>query len=119
VGVCVHIRSGADGEDGNGNGNGNGNVDGDGVGDGDHCTRNTYTSMLATSTSGSKLPQTLSHVLAKASTDLEPSISQSFHKLRVCHQPKASRCGETVELEGREPSINTPPRLSRHSNRNS
>jgi hypothetical protein len=24
------------------------------------------------------------------------------------------RCGETTELEGREPFINTPPHLSRH-----
>jgi hypothetical protein len=46
---------------------------------------------LATPTSASKLPQTLSLVLAKASTGLEPSISQSFHKLRVFHRPKASR----------------------------
>jgi len=50
VGVCVRIRSGADGEDGNGNG--------DSVGDCDHGTRSTYTSRLATSTSASKLPQT-------------------------------------------------------------
>jgi len=27
------------------------------------------------------------------------------------------RCGETMELEGREPTINTQPHLSRHSNR--
>jgi len=50
VGVCVRIRSGADGEDGNSNG--------DGAGDCDHCTRSTYTSRLAMSTSASKLPQT-------------------------------------------------------------
>jgi len=35
----------------------------------------------------------LNLVLAKASTDLEPSISQFFHKLRVFHRPKAS-CGK-------------------------
>jgi hypothetical protein len=38
-GVCVRIRSGADGDDGNGNGNGDG--DGVGVGDSDYSTRST------------------------------------------------------------------------------
>ena len=28
--------------------------------------------------------------------------------------PLGGHCGETKELEGREPSINTPPHLSRH-----
>ena len=87
----MRIRSGADGDDGDGDGEGEGDGDGDGVGDSDHSTRSTYTSRLATSTPVSKLPQTLSLVVAKASTDLEPSISQSFHKLRVFHRPKASR----------------------------
>jgi hypothetical protein len=45
VGVCVHIRSGADGDDCNGNGDGDGDGDGvgvgDGVGEGDHTTRST------------------------------------------------------------------------------
>ena len=36
VGVCAHIRSGADGDDGHGD-----DGDGDGVGDGDHSTRST------------------------------------------------------------------------------
>jgi len=36
VGVCVRIRSGADGVDGDGD-----DSDGDGVGDGDHSTRST------------------------------------------------------------------------------
>ena len=63
MGVCVHIGSGADAEDNNGNG--------DGVGDCDHCTSSTYTSRLATSMSASKLPQTSSLLLAKASTELE------------------------------------------------
>jgi hypothetical protein len=27
------------------------------------------------------------------------------------------RCGETMELAGREPTINTPPHLTRHPNR--
>ena len=51
MGVCVRIRSAADGDDGDGddgdgddgdgdNGNGD-NSDGDGVGDGDHSTRST------------------------------------------------------------------------------
>jgi len=31
------------------------------------------------------------NVRIKASTDLEASTSQSFHRLRVCHRPKASR----------------------------
>jgi len=31
------------------------------------------------------------------------------HLFRQC-----SRCGETAELEGREPIVNTPPHLSRH-----
>jgi len=37
VAVCVHIRSGADGDDGNGNGDGNG----DSVGNSDHSIRST------------------------------------------------------------------------------
>jgi hypothetical protein len=50
---------------------------------------------LATSTFTSKLLQTLSVLLANASTDLlERSISQSFHKLTaVSHQAKTS-CGK-------------------------
>ena len=46
VGVCVRIRSGADGDDGDGD-DGDGDDgdgddgDGDGVGDGDHSTRST------------------------------------------------------------------------------
>ena len=36
VGVCVRIRSGADGDDGDGD-----DGDGDGVGDGDHSIRST------------------------------------------------------------------------------
>jgi len=41
VGVCVRIRSGADGDDGNGD-DGDGDVrDGDGIGDGYHSTRST------------------------------------------------------------------------------
>jgi len=93
--VCVCIQYGTDGDngDGDGNGDGNGNSTGNGVGDSDYCTRSTLTRMLATSTSAMKLPQTLSLLLAKASTALEPSISQSFHKLRVFDQPKAS-CGK-------------------------
>jgi len=31
--------------------------------------------------------------------------------------PLGGRCGETMELEGREPTIATPPCLSRHPNR--
>jgi len=31
------------------------------------------------------------NVNVKVSTDLKPSIGQSFHKLRVFHRPKASR----------------------------
>jgi len=49
------------------------------------------TSWLAMSTLASKLPQTYSLLLAKASTSPEPSISQSFHKLRVLHWPTAFR----------------------------
>jgi hypothetical protein len=30
--------------------------------------------------------------------------------------PLGGRCGETTELEGREPTINIPPHLSRHPN---
>jgi hypothetical protein len=51
-----------DGDDGDGN-----DGDGDGVGDGDHSTRGTLTSRLATSTLASKLLQTWSLPLAKAS----------------------------------------------------
>ena len=41
MGVCVRIRSGADGDDGNGD-DGDGDVrDGDGIGDGYHSTRST------------------------------------------------------------------------------
>jgi len=71
----VRIWAGADGNHGNGDdgdgddgdgGDGDGDDgDGDGVGDGDHFTR--------------------SNVSIKASTDLERSISQSFHRLRVFH----------------------------------
>ena len=86
MGVCVRIWAGADGDDGDGD-----DDDGDRVSDGNHSTRSTWTSGLATSTSASKLPQTYSLLLAKASTDIEPSISQSFHKLRVFHRPEASR----------------------------
>ena len=71
----MRIWAGADGDDGNGDdvdgddgdgddGDGD-DGDGDGVGDGDHCTR--------------------SNVSIKASTDLERSISQSFHRLRAFH----------------------------------
>jgi hypothetical protein len=63
--VCAF---GADGDDGDGD-----DGDGDGVGDGDHST----------STFASKLPQTWSLLLAQASTDLEHSSSQSFHRLRA------------------------------------
>jgi hypothetical protein len=38
---------------------------------------------LATSTFASKLPQTWSPLVPKASTDLESSSSQSFHRLRA------------------------------------
>jgi len=55
-----------------------------------HSTRCTRTRMLATSLSASKLPHTLSLVVAKASIEVEPSIAQCFHKLRVLHRPKAS-----------------------------
>jgi len=48
------------------------------------------TSGLAKSILASKLPQTYSLLLAKVSTSPEPSISQSFHKLRVFHRPTAS-----------------------------
>jgi len=70
VGIFVHIWAGADGYDGDGDdGDGDdGDGDdggGDGVSDGDHSTR--------------------SKVSIKASTDLEPSISQSFHRLRAFH----------------------------------
>jgi hypothetical protein len=30
--------------------------------------------------------------------------------------PLGGCCGETTELEGREPTINAPPHLSRHPN---
>jgi len=30
--------------------------------------------------------------------------------------PLGGRCGETMELDGREPTINAPPHLSRHPN---
>jgi len=30
--------------------------------------------------------------------------------------PLGGRCGETMQLEGREPTINTLPNLSRHPN---
>jgi len=63
----------ADGDDGDSDEGGD-----DCVGDGDHSTRSSQTSRLATSTLASKLPHTLSILVAKASTDLEPSISQSF-----------------------------------------
>jgi len=33
MGICMHIRSGADGDDGSGNGNGNGNGVGDSYSD--------------------------------------------------------------------------------------
>jgi len=57
--------------------------------------------------SASKLPQTECLLLPKASTDLEPSTSQSFQKLRVLHQPKAARgklysswiCSYMLDLE--------------------
>ena len=54
-----------DGDDGDGDDGDNEDGDGDGVGDGDQCTRN--------------------NVSIKASTDLERSISQSFHRLRAFH----------------------------------
>jgi len=44
VGVCVHIWSGADGDDGegdDGDGDGDDDSDGDGVGDGNYSTRST------------------------------------------------------------------------------
>jgi len=31
--------------------------------------------------------------------------------------PLGGRCGETTELEGREPTINIPPHLLRHPNK--
>jgi len=31
-------------------------------------------------------------------------------------EPFGGHCGETMELEGREPTINNPPHLSRHPN---
>jgi hypothetical protein len=70
VGICVSIWARADGDDGDGNecDSIDGDSDdgaGDGVGDGDHCTR--------------------SNVSIKASTDLDRSISQSFHRLRAFH----------------------------------
>jgi len=68
----------ADGDDGDGDEGGD-----DGVGDGDHSTKSTATSRLATSTLASKLPHTLSFLVAKASTDLELSSSQRFHRLRA------------------------------------
>jgi hypothetical protein len=80
-----------DGDDGDGDDGDDNHCDGDGVGVGDHSTRSTLTSRLATSTLASKLLQTWTLLLAKASTDFEPSISQSFHRLRVCHRPKPSR----------------------------
>jgi len=43
------------------------------------------------STLASKLPQTYSLLVAKASTDLEPSIRQSFRNLRVFHRANGSR----------------------------
>jgi len=62
-----------------GNGNGDGDGDGDGGGDGvGHCT-------------GQHIDKEVGYVNVKASTDLEPPIGQSFHKLRVFHRSKASR----------------------------
>jgi len=73
--MCLRIWAGADGHDGDdddGDGDdgdaddGDGDDrDGDGVCDGDQSTR--------------------SNVSIKASTDLEPSTSQSFHRLRAFH----------------------------------
>jgi len=67
---------------------------------------------LATSTLASKLLQTWSLPLAKASTDLEASISQSFHKLRVCHRPKASSGGKLYSSRSAALSSRLPSRLS-------
>jgi len=58
----------------------------------------------------SKLLQTESLPLAKASTDLEPSVSQSFPKLRVYHRPKASSGKSTppderLSQEGYQPGF--------------
>jgi hypothetical protein len=64
VGVCVCSRSGADGDNGDGDGDGGGGGDGDGDGDRKHLVG--YV-----------------NVNVKSSTDLKPSIGQSFHKLRV------------------------------------
>jgi hypothetical protein len=88
VAVHVRIRSGADGDDrdgdgegegyGDAHGHGDGDGDGDCVGDSDHSTRSTYTSRLAMSTSASKLSQTYTFLLARASTNSEIPIGQKF-----------------------------------------
>jgi hypothetical protein len=81
------------------------------VGDGDHSTRSTETSRLATSLFASKLPQAWSFLVPKASTDLECSISQSFHKLRVFHRIKAS-CGNLCSSQCEALSRRLSNRLS-------
>jgi hypothetical protein len=49
-------------------------------------------------------------------TDVELSIRQSFHRLTVCHQPKATHYSETVELEGRESIYHTLWHILMYSN---
>jgi len=63
VGVCVRIRSGAHGDDG----------DGDGVGDGTKYQKHL----------DKKVGYVNVNISIKASSDLEPSISHNFHRLRV------------------------------------
>jgi len=40
--------------------------------------------------------------------------TRSLRQLRDA--PLGGCCGETMELDGREPTINTPPHLSQHPN---
>jgi len=79
VGICVCLCTWADVDDGDnddGDGDdGNGDDgDGDGVGDSNHSTWSTETSWVAMSILESKLLQTWSLLLAKASTNSEFAI---------------------------------------------
>ena len=77
MGICVHILPGADSHDYDGDGDDH-DSDVDGVGDGNYSTCSTELSRLATTTSDSKIPQTLRLRLANVFSHTEVSISQKL-----------------------------------------
>jgi len=90
------------------------------------CFRHSNPTLLATLLGMLLLPMA---VVPLAGYDCFISFSSPYLPISACgcrsHQPVlsipnqnpllGSICGETTELEGREPIVNTPPHLSRHS----